>query len=124
MDAESIFVDTNMLVYANVAETPLHKPALEAINSAYQAGRTLWISRQVIREYLATLTRPQVFETLPKDLVFNQVDQFIERFEVADDTTAVTRQLIKLLGQIKSEGSKSMMPILWRQCLSMRLLVY
>lgn len=57
-DAEPLFIDTNILVYANVTESPYHAPALHAIQTAYQAGRPLWISRQVLREYLATLTRP------------------------------------------------------------------
>jgi predicted nucleic acid-binding protein len=60
MDDNPLFIDTNILVYANVIETPFHEQALAAINTAHQAGRTIWISRQVIREYLVTLTRPQV----------------------------------------------------------------
>lgn len=50
-DKNSLFIDTNILVYANVIETPFHKQALTAINTAYDSGRTIWISRQVIREY-------------------------------------------------------------------------
>jgi len=84
-DDNLLFIDTNILVYANVIETPLHEQALTAINTAHEAGRTIWISRQVIREYLVTLTRPQVFENLPKTVVLEQVNQFIERFQVADD---------------------------------------
>jgi predicted nucleic acid-binding protein len=65
MDDKAPFVDTNVPVYANVIETPLHEPALAAISAAYRAGRTLWISWQVIREYSVTLTRPQAFAELP-----------------------------------------------------------
>jgi predicted nucleic acid-binding protein len=49
MDDKALFVDTNVLVYANVIETPFHEQALATINAAYQANRTIWISRQVIR---------------------------------------------------------------------------
>lgn len=93
----ALFLDTNTLVYANVIEAPFHEQALTAINAARQAGRTIWISRQVIREYLATLTRPQTFERVPKATVLAQVEQFIGQFEVADDTAAVTGQLVVLL---------------------------
>jgi predicted nucleic acid-binding protein len=93
MDDNPLFIDTNILVYANVIETPFHEQALAAINTAHQAGRTIWISRQVIREYLVTLTRPQVFENLPRATVLEQVDQFIERFQVVDDTATVSKQL-------------------------------
>jgi predicted nucleic acid-binding protein len=106
MDDKALFVDTNVLVYANVIETPLHAPALAAINAAQQAGRTLWISRQVIREYLVTMPRPQTFENLPHSTVLEQVDQFVERFQVTDDTLAVTGQLVKLLGNFKIGGKQ------------------
>ena len=106
MDDNPLFIDTNILVYANVIETPFHEQALAAINTAYEAGRTIWISRQVIREYLVTLTRPQVFENLPRTTVLEQVDQFIERFQVADDTAAVSEQLVKLMHDFKIGGKQ------------------
>jgi predicted nucleic acid-binding protein len=101
MDDNPLFIDTNILVYANVIETPFHEQALAAINAAHEAGRTIWISRQVIREYLVTLTRPQVFENLPRATVLEQVDQFIERFQVVDDTATVSKQLVKLMSDFK-----------------------
>jgi len=105
-DDNSLFIDTNILVYANVIETPFHEQTLAAINSAHEAGRTIWISRQVIREYLVTLTRPQVFENLPRATVLEQVDQFIERFQVADDTATVSEQLVKLMSDFKIGGKQ------------------
>ena len=106
MDDNAIFIDTNILVYANVIETPFHEQALAAVNAAHHAGRTIWISRQIIREYLVTLTRPQTFDNLPKATVFEQVNQFRNRFEVADDMPNVTEQLIKLLGNFKIGGKQ------------------
>ncbi|WP_372720338.1 type II toxin-antitoxin system VapC family toxin [Immundisolibacter sp.] len=106
MDDNALFVDTNVLVYANVIETPFHEQALAAINAAYQANRTIWISRQIIREYLVTMTRPQAFENLPKATALEQIDQFIERFQVADDTAAVTGQLVKLMGDFQIGGKQ------------------
>jgi len=106
MDDKPLFVDTNVLVYANVIETPFHEQALAAINRAHKAGRPIWISRQVVREYLVTLTRPQAFENLPRTTVLEQVDQFLKRFQVADDTTAVTGQLVKLMGDFKIGGKQ------------------
>lgn len=108
MDDNALFVDTNVLVYANIIETPFHEQALAAINAAYQANRTLWISRQVIREYLVTMTRPQAFENLPRATVLEQIGQFTERFEVADDTPAVTERLVQLLADYKLGGSRYM----------------
>lgn len=106
MDDNALFVDTNVLVYANVIETPYHERALAAINAAHEAGRTIWINRQVIREYLVTMTRPQTFENLPRATVLEQVDRFVERFQIADDTAAVTEQLVKLMGNFKIGGKQ------------------
>jgi predicted nucleic acid-binding protein len=103
---DALFLDTNILVYANVIEAPFHEQALTAINAARQAGRTMWISRQVIREYLATLTRPQTFRSLPKATVLAQVEQFIGQFEVADDIAAVTGQLLNLMENYQIGGKQ------------------
>ena len=105
-DDKALFVDTNVLIYANVIETPLHKQALAAINAAREAGREIWISRQVIREYLVTLTRPQAFMQLPRKMVLEQIAQFSQRLEVTDDTAAVTGQLIKLMGDFQIGGKQ------------------
>lgn len=102
----ALFVDTNVLVYANVAEAPLHQAALSALQSARDAGRTLWISRQVLREYLVTLTRPQTFAAVPRTTVLEQVRLFVERFQVADDTETVTANLLDLMGEVPGGGKQ------------------
>jgi predicted nucleic acid-binding protein len=102
----ALFIDTNTLVYANVLEAPFHDQALAAINTARESGRTLWLSRQVIREYMATLTRPQAFIALPKATVLAQVGQLIDQFEVTDDTAAVTNQLLALMGNYAIGGKQ------------------
>ncbi|QEA39103.1 type II toxin-antitoxin system VapC family toxin [Pistricoccus aurantiacus] len=69
-------------------------------------GRTLWISRQIIREYLVTMTRPQTFENLSKATVLEQVDQFVEHFHIADDTATVTNQLTRLVNDFPIGGKQ------------------
>jgi len=102
----ALFIDTNTLVYANVLEAPHHKDALAAITTAFENGRELWISRQVIREYLATLTRPQAFGTVPKQTILIPINQFLEQFNVADDTLAVTEKLLNLMTCYEIGGKK------------------
>ena len=42
-----------------------------------QARSDLWISRQVLREYLATLTRPEAFtETIPIAAIIEEIRFF------------------------------------------------
>ena len=106
-DAEPLFIDTNVLVYANVAGSPFHEQALSAIQAAHRSGRTLWISRQVLREFIATRTRPQTFvQPSPLDVVIERVRYLEERFHVADDTAAVTGRLLKLLGDFNIGGKR------------------
>jgi len=61
MEDKPLFIDTNILIYTNVLNAPFHEQALSAIKSAHQAERSLWISRQVLREFVAARTRPQTF---------------------------------------------------------------
>lgn len=94
----ALFIDTNILVYANVQTAPLHEQALKAIKAAHQAGRPLWVSRQVLREFVATRTRPQAFaKPSPIQVVIERVRYLEQHFQVADDSAAVTGQLLALM---------------------------
>ncbi len=106
-DAEPLFIDTNILIYANVATAPLHEQALNAIKAAHQAGRPLWISRQVLREFIAARTRPQTFaQASTPGVVIERVRYLEKRFQVADDTATVTAQLVKLMGDFQVGGKQ------------------
>ncbi|MEW6492604.1 MAG: PIN domain-containing protein [Cyanobacteriota bacterium] len=102
---DSVFLDTNVLIYANVATAPLHQTAVEAIQQLYEANIDLWISRQVLREFIATLTRPQTFVTAqPVEIVVARVQFFEQQFLMAEDGPQVTTKLLELLQQIPTGG--------------------
>jgi predicted nucleic acid-binding protein len=104
-DAEAVFLDTNILVYAQMRQAPWHQEARHAILTREQAGVPLWISRQVLREYLAVLTRPQTWTTPPpRAELLADVRTLERRFHVADDTAQVTAQLLTLLVQMPVGG--------------------
>jgi predicted nucleic acid-binding protein len=106
-DAETLSIDTNVLVYANVAEAPLHHAALQAIQAYEKAGQVLWTSRQVLREYLATLTRPGQFPTPPNiATLMTQVRHVTARFRVADEGPVVTERLLALLAAVSVGGAQ------------------
>lgn len=106
-DVEPLFIDTNVLIYANVATAPLHTPALAAIKAAHQARRPLWISRQVLREFIAARTRPQTFaQPSTPDVVIARVRYLEDRFQIADDTAAVTDQLVQLMAAFQIGGKQ------------------
>ena len=56
-----MFVDTNVLVKARILEAPNHGIARASLESAFGRPEPLRISRQVLREYLAVVTRPQTW---------------------------------------------------------------
>ena len=58
---DPVFVDTHVLVYANTVRSPLHIRAQLALQDRSASAIPLWISRQILREYLATLSRPRRF---------------------------------------------------------------
>lgn len=102
-----IFVDTNVLVYANLSGAPLHQVAIHAIQAQEAAGTQLWISRQVLREYIATVTRPQSYATpLPLSTVISRVQYFEQHFQIAEDSAAVTANLLSLIQQILVGGKQ------------------
>jgi len=42
-----IFIDTNILIYANVASAPYHQLAIEMLQNLDCLGIELWLSRQI-----------------------------------------------------------------------------
>lgn len=106
-DVKSVFLDTNILVFANVAEAPFHEIAHAANETRYNAGTELWISRQIIREYLATLTRPQTFsKPQPTSTAIERARFFQNRFRVAEDGPQVTEKLLELMEQVPIGGKQ------------------
>jgi predicted nucleic acid-binding protein len=61
----------------------------------------------VNREFIAARTRPQTF-ALPStaEQIIERVRYLEERFQVADDTSAVTSQLVKLMGDFQIGGKQ------------------
>ncbi len=107
MDAEPLFIDTNILIYANVASAPFHQQAFDTIELVQKSERSLWISRQVLREFIAARTRPQTFaKPSTPEVIIERVRYLEEQFQVANDTATVTKQLIRLLDDFKIGGKQ------------------
>ncbi len=105
--AEPVFVDTNILAYSTLAGSPFHKPARAKLDDLAAAGHALWISRQVLREYLAALSRPSALTPpVPMPALLTDVQAFQTLFLLAEDGPAVTAQLLNLLGSIPCAGKQ------------------
>jgi predicted nucleic acid-binding protein len=113
---DPVFVDTNILVYAAVPAFPLHAAALARLDALRQAGVALWLSRQILREYLATLTRPQAFTPpIAPGVLVADVIRFQAQFLIAEDGPTVTANLLGLLGSPWA-ASKSTTPTSSPRC--------
>lgn len=101
------FVDTNVLLRAMNPGLELHSEAERLIRQLWDDDVELWISRQVIREYMVQVTRPQFLTpTLTLKQVLAQVDTMLSLFRVADDTSKVTQQLINLISEFPTAGKQ------------------
>lgn len=104
---DAVFVDTNILVYANIATAPFHTVAEQKLHDLFSAGTELWISRQILREYLVTLTRPQIYAAPPPlSVLKTQVIRFQTLMNVAEDNRTITDHLLDLLAAIPIGGKQ------------------
>ena len=96
--AEPVFVDTNVLVYATQKASARHLTANSLLNAREIGDIPLWISGQVLREFLAAVTRPQPgIPPMPMAMALDQAKFFSQRFWMAEDSPAVRSQLLTLL---------------------------
>jgi predicted nucleic acid-binding protein len=105
--ADLVFLDTNVLVYANVASAPLHQTAISAVQNLWNGGSELWVSRQILREFLVTVTRPQTFAApQPVSIAIARVRYFQTRFKVVEDSPETTERLLALMAQVSVTGKQ------------------
>ena len=105
--ADPVFVDTNILIYTTMLNSPFHARASLALNEFEKESVQLWVSRQVLREYLAALTRgdPQTLPVPLADLI-SDVRVFESHFRVAEDGHGVTEHLLTIVGTIPVGGKQ------------------
>lgn len=105
--ADKAFVDTNILLRAMIPRMNQHTEAEALIQKMWEDDIELWISRQVIREYLVQATHPRSFDPeLTIEQVMSQVEIIVTLFRVADETPEVTRQLLALLKSHPTRGKQ------------------
>jgi predicted nucleic acid-binding protein len=92
MDAETVFIDTNILVYATDDESPFHAKSLGIIKQLMTDGIDFAISPQIVREYLVVLTRGLPPEDPARSAALHNVGKFIEAFTLlAENSESVAR---------------------------------
>jgi predicted nucleic acid-binding protein len=107
MSADPEFIDTNILVYGVLTSSPLHAQAVQALEDRERAGVELWISRQILREYVSALTRGGPAKSVvPMPDVVADLLAFQSRYRIAEDGQSVTDQFLVLLGTVPVGGKQ------------------
>lgn len=105
--AAEVFVDTNVLLRAFHSAFPEHERVRALFDRLLDEEHDLWISRQVIREYLVQVTHPRTFVSpLTLEQVLHQLAAFETLFDIADDTHEVTAHLLALLQTYQIRGKQ------------------
>ena len=102
-----MFIDTNVLVRARFTAAPQHALARERLRAALGGAEPIRISRQVVREYLAVVTRPQTWSApLAMSDALRDADWFLSTFDLLEDGPEVTRVLIALCREVAVAGRR------------------
>lgn len=104
MAGRGVFIDTNVLVYANRSTSIHHRQALVRMG-ALGSTDELFLSRQAIREYLAAVTRPDATApAVPMPTALAELGRMVQLFTVLEDSPAVMGELVRLLARFPTGG--------------------
>ena len=101
-ESERVFVDTNILIYSTFEDfdPEKHVQCTDTLNNQLQAGTTLFISSQILREYFAVSTNQNIFK---KPLTYKQavskMKEFLTRFALVHEKESTIHILITLIGK-------------------------
>ena len=102
-----MFIDTNILVYARHLSAPHHVRARAGLQSVFREPEPVRISRQVLREYYAVVTRPQTWSMAINDEeAIDDVRRLLGNFEILEDGPPVTDMLITLCREVAVRGKQ------------------
>lgn len=98
---DRVFVDTNILFYANDPSSTFGEQAIARINELASLNNEMIISSQVVREYAASTLRNAVYHKLDLkssiEAVLRNIARFQRDFEVLYDDAQVLQHWASLL---------------------------
>ena len=100
-----MFIDTNVLVKSRIPRAPDHDIARASLERAFRDPEPLRISRQIVREYLSVVTRPQTWPvSITREDALDDVSRLIGSFEILEDSPVVTESLVALCREVPVGG--------------------
>ena len=100
-----MFIDTDVLVKSRILEAPGHDIARARLKGAFRNQEPMRISRQVLREYLSVVTRPQSWPIpITREGALDDVKRLMDAFEILEDGPVVTDLLIEMCREVSVGG--------------------
>ena len=95
---EQLFCDTNVLLSAVDRRRPLHAQALYVLNVLPNRGVVLYVSGQIVREFLVVCTRPVDVNGLglSQRAAVSNLEAVIERSTILDENRNVAARLLEI----------------------------
>lgn len=106
MDAETVFIDTNILVYATDDESPFHAKSLGILKKLMTDGIDFAIGPQIVREYLVVLTRGLSPDDPTRLSALHNVRKFIETFALLDENSETVARLQTIMESFAVGGKQ------------------
>lgn len=102
----NVFLDTNILIYRQVATSPFHEQARRRLAELRQNQAVFWIAYQSLREYFSVMTRPQACSpALTVSQAVHDWQQMIAAFCLTAEGPEVNQALQTLISK-KQLGGK------------------
>ncbi len=106
-DSKKIFVDTNILVFANVKTSAFHSKAKAKLIEFSEKGYDLYISNQIIREYLSVLSKPDSEgNKLSTNNLLNDMSRLETEYSVIFENEHTLNNLRMLLSDCPTGGKQ------------------
>ncbi|GAB1422304.1 type II toxin-antitoxin system VapC family toxin [Anaerolineales bacterium] len=107
MRVAKVFADTNIVLRAFHDDFAEHASVRALLDLYIASDAQIFISRQVIREYLVQVTHPRTFvEPLSIESLSKHLHQITRICIVLDETERVTAHLMKLIGAYPTRGKQ------------------
>ncbi len=102
-----VFCDTNIVLRTFHDSLTGYEAISSAVRQLVEDDWELWISRQVLREYLVQITHPKTLhQPFSADEAIAQVELLYNFFSIADETEEVTGQLTQLIHSYSVQGKQ------------------
>lgn len=101
---DNIIIDTNILIYSKIKANPFYQSAFNKLYDMFEENQ-LYITRQIIREYLNVMTKPDNLKYfINKYDLIQDIEYFQENFIVLDEKDLTTRNLLNLVNKFEIKG--------------------